>query len=382
MLTGNTLDGNIAAVLDLDRLSAPARTFVQALEGRPDLPMRLAKMALVFKLKEQKSDAKSIAAAARKLAPDDFPVRVLTDWLDRHQAPLWHFGIIHDDLRNETYARALRHFVKPGMIVYEIGTGTGILAMLAAQAGAKHVYTCEIRKDVAEAAKQIINCNGYSDRITVINKDALTVRLGEDIPERADIFVAEIVDNTLLGEQVLPLTDCARERILKPDAILLPHTVSARGCLIGGEGHSRHYRMDTVMGFDLTPFNCFTPVELNAGKGGGSFERLSEDVELASFDLTQQAPNEAKKRISIAATHSGKAEALMRWLHLDFGAGIIFENRPPLKSSWDPHIHIFPEPKNVSARDKLEFEVFHNRDRLFIWPAGAEIKTSAPSVLK
>ena len=360
---------NLAPALDIHKLSAPARAFVQALEGRSDLPMRLAKMALIFKLKDQKSDARAIASAARKLAPNNFPIRVLTEWLDRDQAPLWHFGIIHDDIRNETYARALRHFVKPGMVVYEIGTGTGILAMLAAQAGAKHVYTCEIRKDVAEAARQIIERNGYANHITVINKDALTIKLGEDIPEQADLFVAEIVDNTLLGEQVLPLTECARERILKPNAILLPHTVTARGCLISGRGHSNRYRMDQVMGFDLSPFNRFKPVELNAGKGGGDLERLSEDVELASFDLTRDAPNETKKRINITVSKAGNAEAIIRWLHLDFGDGITFENRPPQKSSWDPHIHIFPEPKNVICGDKIDFELYHNRDRLFLWPA-------------
>lgn len=360
---------NLTTVLDLDKLSTPARSFIEALEGHPDLPMRLAKMALVLKLKEQKSDAKAIASAARKLAPNDFPIRVLTDWLNRNQAPLWHFGIIHDDIRNQTYARALRHFIKPGMIVYEIGTGTGILAMLAAQAGARHVYTCEIRKDVAEVARNIIEHNGFTDRITVINKDALTVRLGDDIPERADLYVAEIVDNTLLGEQVLPLTECARERILKPNAILLPHTVSARGCLISGRGHNKHYRMGTVMGFDLSPFNRFTPVELNGGKGGGEFDRLSKDFELASFDLTKNAPHEARKRINITASKAGNAEAIMRWLHLDFGGGITFENRPPQKSSWDPHIHIFPTATNVSVGDTLEFDLFHNRDRLFLWPS-------------
>lgn len=368
VLTENTRDGNLASVLDLDQLSTPARTFVQALEGRPDLPMRLAQMALVFKLKEQKSDAKAIAAAARKLAPNDFPVRVLTDWLDRHQAPLWHFGIIHDDIRNAAYARALQHFVKPGMIVYEIGTGTGILAMLAAQAGAKHVYTCEIRKDVADAARQIIERNGYSDRITIINKDALTVRLGEDVPERADIFVAEIVDDMLLGEHALRLTECARKNILKPNAILLPHTISAHGCLISGDGHSQHYRMGTVMGFDLSFFNRFTPIEINAGKGGGKFKRLSDDIELASFDLTKDTPNEAKINVDIAVAGSGIAEAVMCWLRLDFGDGIFFENRPPQRSSWNPHIYIFPQPRSVIHGDRIILNIYHNKDRLFIWP--------------
>ena len=48
-------------------------------------------------------------------------------------------GIVHDSLRNETYARARAHHVKPGMRVFEIGTG--LLAMLAVrgiEAGSGH----------------------------------------------------------------------------------------------------------------------------------------------------------------------------------------------------------------------------------------------------
>jgi hypothetical protein len=117
-----------------------------------------------------KKDALILAKAAHALAPDDYKIRMMTDWLNQHEAPLWHFGIIHDQERNKAYEKALNHFVKPGMTVFEIGTE--ILAMLAVRAGAEHVYTCERRADVAEAAKAIIERNGMSDRITVIAKDA------------------------------------------------------------------------------------------------------------------------------------------------------------------------------------------------------------------
>ncbi|NEX18408.1 MAG: hypothetical protein C1943_17845 [Halochromatium sp.] len=255
------------------------------------------------------------------------------------------------------------------MIVFEIGAGTGLLAMLAARAGAAHVYSCERRADVAEAARAIIAHNSLSDRITVIAKDAHDLRLGEDLPQRADLFVAEIVDNSLLGEQVLPLTELARARFLTPDAILLPRTVSAMGALVSGHGHWQDYRMDQVMGFDLSPFNRFTPVEINAGKGGGELELLTEAVELARFDLHQDAPAEARHEVHLIAQQAGRAEALLRWLQLDFGDGITFENRPPQRSSWDPHLHLLPEARWLDAGAVCAMTVSHNRERLFLWPS-------------
>jgi hypothetical protein len=361
-------------VLDITGLDKTAQAFVKAIANRPDLPIRLANMSLFLKKKNPKADARALAKAARALAPDDYRIHVLTDWLNRREAPLWHFGIIHDRLRNEIYANALKHFVKPGMVVLEIGTGTGILAMLAAKAGAQHVYTCERSADVADAAREIIAKNGLSDRITVIQKDALDVEVGKDIPERADLFVAEIVDNTLLGEGVLPLTERARHHLLKPGAILLPRAVSAIGFLITGHGQHERYRMDRAMGFDLTPFNRFTPVELNAGKGGGDVEPLSDAVELIHFDLNVDAPPEESRHITLMANKKGVAESVMRWLKLDFGDGFVFENRPPQHSGWDPHIHILPVPQHLDVGETLEIKLHHNRDRLFIWPLADEMQ--------
>lgn len=358
----------LADTLKAANLTTSACTLVQAIAEKPDLPERLAKMALMFKGKEQKSDARQLAHVARVLAPYDFRVRVFTEWLVRHQAPLWHFGIVHDQPRNEAYARALRHFVKPGMTVFEIGAGTGILAMLAAQAGAKHVYTCERREDVAHAARAIIERNGFADRITVIAKDANAVQLGVDLPERTDVFVAEIVDNSLLGEGVLPLTELARARFLKPNAILLPRHVSAVGYLVSGRGQHEKYRMQSAMGFDLSAFNCFSPLEINAGKGGGEVEPLSAPVNFMGFDLNQDTPAQGSQQITLVADQSGVAEGLMRWLRLDFGDGIVFENRPPQMSGWDPHLHILPTPMPVVPGSKVSVEVSHNRDRLFLIP--------------
>lgn len=359
----------LGAALNIDDLTEATSLFVRAIAGRRDLPERLAKMALTFQDRDKlRGDARLLAKAARKLAPNDFRIRVLTEWLTRKEAPLWHFGIIHDRIRNETYARALERFVQPGMTVFEIGTGTGLLAMLAARAGAKHVYTCERRADVAQAARAIIARNGLADRITVIAKDAHVVELGKDIPERADLFVAEIVDNSLLGEAVLPLTELARERFLTKEAILLPRHVAAMGCLASGKGHHEEYRMESALGFDLTPFNCFTPTEIYAHTGGGEAEMLSEPVELIGFDLHQDAPSEESRKLALRATQSGRVEAVMRWLRLDFGDDIVFENRPPQCSSWLPTLHILPEDHNVKPGDEVEVEVFHNHEQLFLIP--------------
>lgn len=86
------------------------------------------------------------------------------------------------------------------------------------------------------------------------------------------------------------------------------------------------------------------------------------------FDLRETSPKEGTEIVRMAAKNDATAELLLRWLRLDFGDGIVFENRPPQKSSWDPHLHILPEPLQMTAGQLITFEVSHNRDRLFIVP--------------
>lgn len=342
-------------------LSLPARRFVEALDGRRDLPERLSRMALVFRRMRQEADAALLGRWARDLAPEDARVRMLTQWLDRREAPLWHFALAQDEWRNAAYAAALERAVRPGMIVFEIGTGTGLLAMLAARAGAAHVYTCERHPRVAEAAREIVARNEMADRITVIPREASEV----DLPGRADLFVAELVDSALLGEKVLALTRLARRRFLKDGAVLLPHTIAAWGCLVA-RGTGPGCRLSTSEGFDLTPFNRFTPALLY--ETGGGEELLSEPAELLSFDLSRDESPPAR-RLELAVTRDGVAEGVLRWIRLDFGGAVSLENRPPRRyASWSPCLHLLPAPRPVRTGDTVAVEVSHDEERIFVAP--------------
>jgi type III protein arginine methyltransferase len=108
------------------------------------------------------------AALALALAPDDAQLAARVKSFINRAVPQWHFSLVHDHARNAAYDAALRRVVTPTSRVLEIGAGTGLLAMMAARAGAAAVITCEVVPAIAEKAAEIVAHNGYANRVRVI----------------------------------------------------------------------------------------------------------------------------------------------------------------------------------------------------------------------
>src|SRR5881397_1050838 len=91
-------------------------------------------------------------------------------------------AMVADRVRTDAYCEALRQAVKPGAVVLDIGTGTGIFAFLASYFGARKVYAIE-PSDAIQLAREIAAANCCQERIEFIQ--ALSTKV--DLPERADV---------------------------------------------------------------------------------------------------------------------------------------------------------------------------------------------------
>ena len=94
--------------------------------------------------------------------------------------------MLHDRDRNEKYEQAIQKAIKyvknRGQIarVLDIGTGTGLLSMMAARHGADSIIACESFKPMSQCAQNTIDLNGFSDRIHVIPKRSTNLRVCQD----------------------------------------------------------------------------------------------------------------------------------------------------------------------------------------------------------
>jgi ribosomal protein L11 methyltransferase len=116
-------------------------------------------------------------------------------------------------------------------VLIDYGCGSGILAMVAALLGAKHVYAVDIDEQALQAARENINQNNLTEKISVSHVD------NASLPE-ADILVANILMNPLKGliEKFSALTKSDGDIILSG----LLH-VQAEECL---EAYASCFNMD------------------------------------------------------------------------------------------------------------------------------------------
>jgi len=125
--------------------------------------------------------------------------------------------MIADRIRTATYSKALRAAICPGQVVMDIGTGPGIMAILACQLGAKHVYAIE-PSEVIQVAREIAAANHCADKIEFF--ECLSTKV--TVPVRADVIVSDLRGVLPLFEHHIPSIIDARRRFLAPGGTLIP----------------------------------------------------------------------------------------------------------------------------------------------------------------
>lgn len=135
-------------------------------------------------------------------------------------SPHAHVQMLRDRVRIDAYRRAIERQVG-GRTVLDLGSGTGILAMFAARAGAKHVYAIE-ETSILDIAKQLAEANGLAGSITFLGGNSRDILL----PDKVDVVVSELIGNEPLGERIIPVLRDAARRFLREDGTMIPARLS------------------------------------------------------------------------------------------------------------------------------------------------------------
>lgn len=341
--------------------------------------MQLAKAA---SLADGGVQTSQLLAEALQLDPHHHEAQILQERLHQTFVPRWHFPMLADQARNRAYAEAIAMKVRPGDIVLDIGCGAGLTAMLAARAGAKHVYTCEQQPLIAAAATQVIADNGLSDRITVLSKWSHEIVIGVDMPDQADVVISEIVDTVLLGEGALDTLSHAMAVLAKPGARAIPETGTLVAQLVESEALLQQWRPQTAEGFDLSAFHHLARVaQITPGDFMACGLRpLGPGTDLFEFDFTRPDVAPARSNARLSCTHGGEAHAVFVSFEMQLAPGIALTNGLTSDGHWGRTAFLLDASRRLSPGDDLQVTAQHDAAALSVSVHDAETAASRAQV--
>ena len=241
--------------------------------------------------------------------------------------------------RLSKFQRALQKVVQPESRVVDIGTGTGILALIAARAGAKSVTAIDVNGKSLNYARKAARINGLSERISFVES-----HFEDYVPdEQADIVICEMLSSMLLIEQQVPACAHAVRRILKPGGIILPASASVYAVPV--ECHSLWER------FNLPDLE-FPKVPQTLGKGDA--KDLSDAALVAKFSFsTPDIPADVNEMLEFAIIEDGCLHGLVGF----FKAHLYEDITLGMDDGWRELFLPLDEPIEVSKGTRVSVQL-------------------------
>jgi len=165
-----------------------------------------------------------------------------------------HRRMLADRVRVDAYAAAIEAAVTPASVVLDAGTGTGVLAGIAAVSGAKRVYAVDKSQILESAAQRVIAASGLDDRVSGVAADLSKVQLAE----RVDLVITETFGALALAEGGIHDVTLCCERNLAEGGRVIPSAVTfhfAPVIDVSGLDESPDV-FDVRHGVDLTPLRA------------------------------------------------------------------------------------------------------------------------------
>lgn len=273
----------------------------------------------------------------------------------------WHDVMLADTVRMETYAHAIDKLVKPGMVVVDLGTGSGVLACLAAQRGAT-VHAIE-HTQMIERAQVLAQKNNLSN-ITFHRMHSKDFNPSQKV----DVILHEQIGMHLIDEDMVENIIDLRDRVLKPGGLILP-------------GHFELFldpielRADRVMPylweqrFHGLDFSSFRPEPVPWLSGNGYDKRalepddvgkvLAKECSLLRLDLHTMATATLPTRWSMSRKlqKSGRLDGLAMYFKAGFDDEVFFLTGPSqTRTHWTPRL-FRTEAQKVKAGQTIGCEV-------------------------
>jgi SAM-dependent methyltransferase len=257
----------------------------------------------------------------------------------------YHAWMLQDEVRNTALEAMIRALVRPGDVVADVGTGTGVLAALARRAGAARVYAIDA-SPIVTLVGRMARDNGL-DGIIPVQGDAATVEL----PERVDVCFSECLGNFAFSDAMFAAVGAFANRWLAPDGRRGPVAVRLYLAPLDARLVFEPERTWTApwRDLDLSAFLAAEYPRVRTGAAPPSFLRAPAR-QVLSFD-----PYDRADHYTLEASWSLEAErpvtALAGWFEVDWAPGVTMTTAPDAPGThWSQTL--FPLPPRTPGPDE------------------------------
>ncbi|KAB2940652.1 MAG: 50S ribosomal protein L11 methyltransferase [Hyphomicrobium sp.] len=159
----------------------------------------------------------------------------------------YHRTLIADRVRNAAFEAALRGVIEKGVTtVADIGTGTGLLALMAARLGAREVFLYEVA-EVAGVAAKILKTNSARKCHLI---PCHSIEMVD--PPKVDVVVSETLGNYAFEEHIIETLADAKKRFLKSGGVMIPRRLEQYVAPVVSDRIQREFAAWDETGFDLS----------------------------------------------------------------------------------------------------------------------------------
>lgn len=230
-----------------------------------------------------------------------------------------------DRARHDAYVEGMRRSIAPGDVVLDLGTGIGIYALVAARLGARKVYAVE-PNPLVRLGPDLARRNGLDDRIEFIE----AMSTGIDLPEPANVVVADLRGVLPFHGLALPSLLDARRRHLAPGGVLLPSfdriyaapATNARAAAV-----FRDRWIHNELGLDLA---AVADAEANALRRDpvSPSDLMTDPVEVATIDYGDLGQTGFRHASTTTTIRPGTADGIAMWFEGSVLDGLAYSTGP------------------------------------------------------
>lgn len=244
--------------------------------------------------------------------------------------------------RIQKFRQAITKIVKSDHHVIDLGTGSGILAILAARQGAR-VTAIDANAESLKYAKAAAERNGVVGNIEFVHSHFYDF----EPKEKADVVLCEMLSSVMLIEQQIPASRYAVKHLLKPNGKIIPQQVTLFAIPVQNVTLWNRFHIEDLK-FPRIPQTVDMKQSID----------LADLQELEKFDLTKDSdqPLSIDKHLNFEIVQNGTIHGIIGM----FESKLYDDITLTMKDGWRELFMPLPESVDVKVGTRLDVRVSFN----------------------